>query len=261
MENKGRKFLELDLLDNGLTSIMHGLEHYTDGIKDPTNYKFAITHISQGIELILKERLSREHWVLIFEKIEKPKGKTVDFDCSVERLQTICNVSLDKYIKELRSIKKTRNDIEHYKVKLSKDEALTLIGSIVPFLVEFLENELDVKLSDLLEQEIWQELLQIKEVYAKVKMQADEKVEALRWNEKDGGYHPIWSCASCGELYMVENEDADRHEPAQAKCLLCNHIAELKTCWKCGELFPEDDWDAEGGLCATCTDYINQPNT
>ena len=211
METIKHEFLKLDLFDNALTSIVHGLEHYADGIKDATNYKFAILQIFQGIELILKERLSREHWVLIFEKVEKPKGKTVDFDRSVERLRTICNVSLVKYLDKLSLMRRTRNEIEHYKVNISRDEASTLVGSNVPFLVEFLENELGTQLKEHLEEEVWRELLLIEKVYANAKKQADEAIAGLRRDEKDGGYNPIWICASCDESYMVEYKDPDAH--------------------------------------------------
>jgi len=251
------KTMELNLFDNALNSISHGLEHYSRGIEDDTNYKFAILHIAQGTELLLKERLSREHPVLIFEKVEKPQGKTIDFDCSVARLQNICHISLDKRIRELRTMQYVRNEIEHYKFIITKNEAETLIGSIVPFLLEFLENELDTKLQDAVSDDVWQELLLISEVYNKAKKDADEQIEALKYEEREGDYHPVWTCAQCREEYMVEDKDVE----GEAICLLCGHVSQLVDCRKCGSHFPEDDEDAEHGLCSTCADYIKQPYT
>lgn len=253
--------MELGLFENAITSIVHGLDHYVEGLKDPINYKFAVLHVAQGIELLLKERLAREHPVLIYEKVERPGGRTVDFDGARERLLNICNVSLAKYQNGLQALKKARNEIEHHKVTLPKSQAAALIGSNVPFLVEFLAAEFDTQLKDELSEETWQELLAIEQVYSLAKEKADQEIESVRRAEREGDYCPVWSCGICGEQYVVESDEGGEHRLPQAKCLLCNHLSELKTCWKCGELFPEDDWEAEGGLCASCADYIKQPNT
>jgi len=252
------KALELDLLENAIDSIVHGLEHYVEGHRSITNYKFVILHITQGVELILKERLSREHWVLIYEKVEKPdKSRTIGFETAVERLQSICNISLDKYIKGLRRLRNARHEIEHYTVSLSEQEATALIGSNIPFLMEFLEDELETTLKEHIAEEIWQELLLIEEVYSRAKKKADEEITLLGWDEKDGGYLWLKSCPLCGEEYFVRK---DRHEQ-EARCLFCNHVAQLEECWKCGELFPAGDLFAEGSLCADCTAYIKEPYT
>lgn len=249
--------LKLGLLENAIDSIVHGLEHYADGKKNTSNYKFAILHITQGVELILKERLRREHWVLIYEKVENPDtSKTINFETAVARLQSICKLSLDKYIGALRRLRGVRHEIEHYKVSFSEQEATALIGSNIPFLLEFLENELGVTLQEhIADEEVWQELLLIEEVYNRARKRADEEIAWLRWDEKEGDYHWIQPCPICnGEYLIMQNKD-------EAKCVLCQHISRLEECWKCGEPFPEDDWGAEGGLCANCTAYLKEPYT
>ena len=255
----GSKTLELDLLENAIDSMVHGLEHYVEGNRSIANYKFAILHITQGVELILKEKLSREHWVLIYEKVEKPhKSRTIGFETAVERLQSVCNISLDKYIRGLRRLRNARHEIEHYKVSLSEQEATALIGSNIPFLMEFLEDELETTLKEhIADEEIWQELLLIKEVYSLAKQKAEEEVTPLRWEERDGGYFWLKSCPACGEEYLMRRDRSEQ----EAECLLCKHVSELKSCWRCGELFPSDDWLAEGGLCEDCTAYMREPNT
>jgi hypothetical protein len=57
-------------LENGLDFILRALEYLAD---DPTkrDLKYAVLHLHSGVELILKERLRREHWSLVFEKPEE----------------------------------------------------------------------------------------------------------------------------------------------------------------------------------------------
>lgn len=252
--------LTLDLLHNAIDSTVHGLEHYVEGRRSATNYKFAILHIAQGVELILKERLRQEHWVLIYDKVEKPnKSRTIDFETVVARLQSICKLSLAKYIDGLRGLRNARHEIEHYKVSLSEQEAATLIGSNIPFLMEFLEDELKTTLQEhIKDEETWQELLEIESVFAKAITKAREEVEwLLGHREKDEEYPEIISCPLCGLEYLVIKGKNDK----EAECLLCKHVSELKECLRCYKLFPADDWSAEGGLCADCTTYLKEPYT
>ncbi len=131
--------LELNLLENAMDSIEHDLVHYVEGKENIGDYKFAIIHITQGVELILKERLRREHWVLIYEKVEKPdKSRTIGFNSAIERLQNICNIDLAKYIEGLRKLREVRHEIQHYQVSITEERATTLVGNNIPFLLEFL---------------------------------------------------------------------------------------------------------------------------
>lgn len=107
--------MQLNLFDNAIDSILHGLEHYAEGNLNPRDYKFSILHVAQGVELLLKERLAREHWVLVFEKVDKPAAgeRTVGFDGAIQRLEGICKVHLDKYKAGLQALKNARNEMEH----------------------------------------------------------------------------------------------------------------------------------------------------
>jgi len=64
--------IELNLLDNGLDFIIEGLKPTTrlwGYDKVESVWKYSVLNIFSGIELILKERLRREHWSLIFEDV------------------------------------------------------------------------------------------------------------------------------------------------------------------------------------------------
>lgn len=244
--------LKLDLLENAIDSIVHGLEHYVEGKENPTSYKFAILHVAQGVELILKERLRREHWVLIYEKVEKPiTSRTVGFETAVLRMQGICNITLEKYIDALSKLKDARNEVEHYKVSLSGEEAAALIGSNIPFLVEFLNDELKTTLREHIEdEEIWLELLDIEHVFKQAIVKAREELALmLEYKEKDQEYPTVVECPMCGLEYIVIKGKLDK----EAKCLLCKHVSELRECIRCYKLFAVDELFSTGGLCSDCT--------
>jgi len=251
--------LKLDLLENAIDSIAHGLEHYVRGKENPTSYKFAILHLAQGVELILKERLRREHWVLIYEKVDKPDtSRTIGFDTAVQRLQSICNVVLLKYIDTLKKLKETRNDIEHYKVSLSEKEAAVLIGANIPFGVEFLEDELNTTLKEhIKDEEIWQELLDIKEVFFQAITKAREELSSvLDHKEKDQIFPMVIECPVCGLDFLVIDSKGDK----KSECLLCKHVSELRECIRCYTLFAVDELFPTA-MCSDCNSYLEQPNT
>ena len=62
--------VEFELFENGLNFVVSALKHLDEPIK-ATDLKYAILHLSSGIELILKERLRRAHWTLLFSKVDK----------------------------------------------------------------------------------------------------------------------------------------------------------------------------------------------
>jgi len=63
--------LEFDLLANALDSLAQGIEFVLNHQDNPSKLKVAILLVAQAVELVLKERLRREHWSLIFRKVEQ----------------------------------------------------------------------------------------------------------------------------------------------------------------------------------------------
>ncbi len=67
---KASLHIEFTLLENGLDFIWSAVEHLgTDSSK--RSVKYAVLNLAAGIELILKERLRRESWKLVFADPEK----------------------------------------------------------------------------------------------------------------------------------------------------------------------------------------------
>jgi len=120
--------LQLNLFENGLDFILSALnylKHTNENDKNLSNVKYAVLHMSAGVELILKYRLSLEHWSLLFSKIEvaniqKLKNgdfQSVDSKECITRLENICGLSISQSMKEsIRSLRDKRNKLEHFEI-------------------------------------------------------------------------------------------------------------------------------------------------
>ncbi|MEE9238242.1 MAG: hypothetical protein V3U58_01635 [Thermodesulfobacteriota bacterium] len=143
--------IEFELLENGLDFIISGLEYITSKSPTKRDLKYCVLHLYSGIELILKERLMREHWSLIFAQINnanKEDLKTCDFksvglEDSINRLKNICGISLDpKEAKHLIAFRKKRNMLEHYAIKDSEESLKSALSKLLKIIIDFLSNEI-----------------------------------------------------------------------------------------------------------------------
>ena len=85
--------LQLNLLDNALDYLLSAAEavHRDEG---PRSLKEAVLHLGNGIELLVKARLARDHWTLIFsntdqasyDKLADAEFSSVDFPKAIVRL-------------------------------------------------------------------------------------------------------------------------------------------------------------------------------
>src|SRR5450759_2719762 len=93
--------LQLSMLENGLDFILSGLK-YIGSPSSKFALKYAVLHLSAGIELVLKDRLRREDWTQIFvkpedateEKLKSGNFKSVNLYQCLERLEEHCPVDL-----------------------------------------------------------------------------------------------------------------------------------------------------------------------
>ena len=141
--------ISFNLLENATDSLDSAVDllAYHNELTEPTIHKRAILAISHGIELILKERLRRVHPALVWENVDKYPNldaRTVGSETAIKRLKNIGGVKFS-YDDEtlLKSMRKTRNAIEHYAWSLSGDEAEVIVGASLGFVAHFMKNELD----------------------------------------------------------------------------------------------------------------------
>ena len=90
------------LIEHGLDFIAEAVRRLVDAEGDVREARYAIMHLAMGAELLLKARLFREHWTLVFDKPESANRarlavgdfKSVGPEQCVERLENVCDIRL-----------------------------------------------------------------------------------------------------------------------------------------------------------------------
>ena len=80
-----RQAVRMTMLENSYDFLNESLRAYERAEEEPTAAKFAVLHIVQAIEMLLKARLQAEHPSLVYEHVDR-RGKTVSLDQAVVRV-------------------------------------------------------------------------------------------------------------------------------------------------------------------------------
>jgi hypothetical protein len=238
------KRLHLPLLENAISFASEALKEAISAETDPVRWKFAILHLVQAIELSLKELLKREHWCLIFDKIENPK-KTVTLDGARVRLKHVCSFVLsDAEDKDLKVAVAARNAIVHHEVNEKVVNLRLKFGKLLAFLNEFHRQHLDQALQDKLPSALWVRGARIRDYGQHLFTSALQRLESE-------GVEKIVVCGDCGWQSMAAEGDNI------GTCYVCNFFHELVVCDRCREVFSIDDiHESSGGNhCYECFCY------
>lgn len=146
-----KKSLIFGLLENGLDFIQSGIK-YLVNYKDKSDLKYGILHLSAGVEVILKYRLSKEHWSLLFQHVDKANKVrlesgdfvSVDFETSIKRLKEICSVDLgEEHQANIRTLRDKRNKMEHFSIMDSPEAVKVIFNKVLCFVIDFIEEQFD----------------------------------------------------------------------------------------------------------------------
>ncbi|WP_025666531.1 hypothetical protein [Aquimarina megaterium] len=143
--------IELNLLDNGLDFIIEGIKPTTRIWKRDDyegSWKYSVLNIFSGIQLILKERLRKEHWSLIFEDVSNAKEQkliqgdfvSVNYNNLIKRLKGISNININDT--PINNLRKLRNKFEHFEAKIEIEECKHLLASAIRELIIFWNENL-----------------------------------------------------------------------------------------------------------------------
>lgn len=138
-----------EMLENALDYLLSAAEYLT--LKNSRSYKYAILHAFAGIELLLKERLRREHWSLIFKEVDKANSQslnsgdllTVDFKACCERLKDIAKVTIgDQERRKLDNLRTLRNRLQHFHAVLDESDVTSQLFFAVGFSIGFIAKQI-----------------------------------------------------------------------------------------------------------------------
>jgi hypothetical protein len=162
---------------------------------------------------MLKERLRRVHPAFIWEKVEQyPRldARTVTPDLAIARLKNIANVSLSaKDEQTLRTLRITRNTIEHYEWHASEMDARVIVGKALSFAIFFAGEHLGVDLAKpFMADDTWKVLLDDLFEFT------SEHMTRLEERLSESGI-PAMECVECGAatVSLLVNAAIKRRHP------------------------------------------------
>ena len=137
-------------MENAYNFLNQSLRHYRKTGRTIKEWPFALLHITQSLELMLKQRLSEIHPLLIYENINHPKN-TVSLEQALARLeQTGISVGEKEKI-NIRRAADYRNLVVHYQFELNKYEWKRNFAQLFEFVhffhVEHLNREVHSKIA------------------------------------------------------------------------------------------------------------------
>lgn len=243
--------LRLSLWDNSRTFLEEAISKAILAETSPTEWKFAVFALVQALELAVKERLRREHRVLVYANVDKPT-KTVSLDVGVARLQKIAEIHLEPDdLSALDRAKTWRDAIVHADINEKVDQLKPVFARLLGFFESFARRHLDVEIYSLISELHLREALSIR-AYANELVRRVEQ----RFNADGIDRDWVWNCRGCGFGAFVVQDNV-------STCYLCGFREAVATCQHCGQPQYEDQMervytgnykglDAWDDRCRTC---------
>lgn len=124
------------------------LDLYCQGHFDDLCIKHIILNLANCLELLIKYRLEREHWTLIFSDLNKAKYSdylngdfvSVDIKSGISRLRNICEIEYS-FAASTR-IYQYRNRLMHYTLNGTFEQIIMDVADALREVAEFVENEI-----------------------------------------------------------------------------------------------------------------------
>jgi hypothetical protein len=223
------KSIKISLLENSHTFVEEALRKAVLAEKEPIQWKYAIFSLVQSIELMLKERLRREHSILIFQNIDNPHN-TVGLDLAIDRLKRISSVQFSKNdLTAIETAKRWRNLIVHYEFEISPEELKLVFAKLLGFSMHFNKKEFNIYLDAEIKGNAWDEALSIFEY-------ATELYERAKKTIVDEGIKLefVWDCPSCGyDTFIIQD--------AINCCYVCGFTEDVFECPDCKDFYFESE--------------------
>jgi predicted RNA-binding Zn-ribbon protein involved in translation (DUF1610 family) len=216
--------LTLTLLENSYSFLSEALHKAIEAESEPGQWKFAIFNLIQAIELSLKEKLAREHRLLVFQNVDK-REQTVNLWGALLRLRDGCELSLSRVdVDTIKSAAEWRNQIVHSEFSLNTAELKPAFAKLVGFMADFHGRFLDDNLKGAIPKELWQKAVSIRDYGEELFHRANEQLAREKIHSSN-----VWPCLTCGwKAFVIQG--------SQNKCYVCGHAENIVRCDECGGL-------------------------
>lgn len=154
-ENLSTAHLTLSLEDNAYAFLNQSLQHYRKTSRNIQEWPFALLHIVQSLELLLKQVLETINPILIYKDIDQPGKQTVSLEQALHRLENLRVPIEEKERAVIRRAALKRNLVVHYKVELNRFEWKKLYAQLFEFLHFFHHKHLKTELHSHIARDNW----------------------------------------------------------------------------------------------------------
>ncbi|MDQ0798186.1 hypothetical protein [Streptomyces sp. B1I3] len=187
----------------------------------PPRIKYAVLHLQAAAEVLLKARLSRVHWSLVFKdpgKATSTKYADADFDScttdeAVVRLRNIAGIQISqKEATALKDLAKDRNALQHYGLTHNAKAVESRAATVLDFLVRFIEEHLAPELSE--SESLAQQMGTVRAALKLIQSFATERMNRLRGNELKDAEGRTLRCPDCQQLAVLT-------KATPCSCLFC----------------------------------------
>ena len=140
-----------DPLAVGLAFLVAAVNDFADDVPHE-KIKFGLVNLFTGVEILLKVRLAREHWSLVFKNVSqatRERHATGDFvsatyQDTVDRLNSICSVEFrDDHKRALELVRKERNKLLHIGYMGNPSQLRPVAAKSLEFLTIFIAENLE----------------------------------------------------------------------------------------------------------------------
>ena len=214
MKTKIKK-IKLSLLENAESFASEGIQCAIRAEKQSKEWKFAILHIVQAIELVLKEILRREHESFIYENIDNPQN-TVSLLKALTRISKVSeNEFTEDDIKKINRAVSFRNKFTHSSFEYNTIQMKSVFADMFSFLQHCYTSFLRRRLEDFIDQDLWLEVTTIEKYANSLYLRVKKKLDEIPGKE---------ICPRCYQDAFVLGDE---------KCLVCGHSEPVYSCSEC----------------------------
>ena len=163
-----------------------------EGNVDRQDLKYAILSLGAGLELLLKERLRREDWRLLFSDLssaEEAVYRSGDFYSvgvwkTMDRLEEVAGIEISEvqrsYVVNLRE---QRNPLEHFRIRQTREAVSAAASAALGFALDFVARHLD---EDSMSAELQGELEEIREALPALEEFVSHRLHEVEGRIEDG---------------------------------------------------------------------------
>ncbi|MFJ2109482.1 hypothetical protein ACIOHH_33480 [Streptomyces microflavus] len=212
----GAEELDFPPIPNGIDYLVSVVKHlHPDTGGTPRDIKYAVLHLQAAAEVLLKARLSHEHWSLVFKDPAKANWDDVadaSFEsctttAAVERLRNIASLPITKKNADaLADLAKDRNRLQHYGLTHNAKAVESRAATVLDFLMDFLDGALVPQLTQDEAAFVAPQMALVRDGLSAIQSFVTKRMNRLRGEVLKGSEERTLRCPDCNQLALLASD-------------------------------------------------------